>query len=443
MSNLSLIEKRKLEKLLEMSGGYVLDFSNRTFAEFVLDSTQRNIFDAKYEYASGSKANRMRAFWAKEPNQIVGKLLNDLLDYFKERSPSASELSDECRRIAERLLQDASVQEINAIAPNSEAIDSEAQAMTVRMPSAFVSYSWDNEEHKEWVRALCSRLRGDGVDVTLDQWHLIPGDQLPRFMERAVRQSDYVLIVCTPKYKIRSDNRTGGVGYEGDIITAEALNTRNERKFIPILRTGIWKEAAPSWLLGKYYIDLSHPHSSEIQYQDLLTTLLGTRQHAPPLGTATKNRDSAALAQSPAIKSEPPSFDPIRILGVIADEVGTPRNDGTQGSALYKVPFRLSATPPRIWSEIFVDAWNHPSSYTTMHRPGIASVYADKVLLNGTTLEEVERYHRQTLQLALAEANRKYSELRAASLERENRERQRIEDHKKQVEDAAKRIKFD
>jgi hypothetical protein len=39
MADLTNIEKRQFEKLLGMSGGYVLNFSNRTFDEFVTDST--------------------------------------------------------------------------------------------------------------------------------------------------------------------------------------------------------------------------------------------------------------------------------------------------------------------------------------------------------------------------------------------------------------------
>ncbi|PYT91428.1 MAG: hypothetical protein DMG36_18475 [Acidobacteria bacterium] len=62
MSDLTSAEKRKFEQLLGMRSGYVLDFSNRTFTEFVLDSTGRDIFDSRYEYASASKANRLRAF---------------------------------------------------------------------------------------------------------------------------------------------------------------------------------------------------------------------------------------------------------------------------------------------------------------------------------------------------------------------------------------------
>jgi hypothetical protein len=63
MSNLTFTEKRRFEQLLGMETGYVLDFTNRTFAEFIRDSTGRDIYDARYHYESGSKANRLRAFF--------------------------------------------------------------------------------------------------------------------------------------------------------------------------------------------------------------------------------------------------------------------------------------------------------------------------------------------------------------------------------------------
>ncbi|HEV2697155.1 MAG TPA: hypothetical protein VGU90_04115, partial [Terriglobales bacterium] len=101
MSNLTFIEKRKLEQHLGMESGYVLDFSNRTFAAFVLESTGRNIYDPRYNQGSGSKANRLRAFWQKEENPIVGKLMNDMLDYAEATGP----LQEVCRLIVGRLLQ--------------------------------------------------------------------------------------------------------------------------------------------------------------------------------------------------------------------------------------------------------------------------------------------------------------------------------------------------
>jgi len=119
MSDLSYLEKMRLEKLLEMSGGYVLDFSNRAFAEFVTDSTSRDIYDSKYSYDSGSKANRLRAFWTQEPNHVVAKLLNDLLQYCRSRSsdPEISVLLEECNQIASRLTQGAPVEALEVITP--------------------------------------------------------------------------------------------------------------------------------------------------------------------------------------------------------------------------------------------------------------------------------------------------------------------------------------
>jgi hypothetical protein len=64
--------------------------------------------------------------------------------------------------------------------------------------SAFISYSWDDDAHREWVRGLAERLRADGVDVSVDRWATAPGDQLSAFMERAIRDNQFVVIICTP-----------------------------------------------------------------------------------------------------------------------------------------------------------------------------------------------------------------------------------------------------
>jgi len=45
MSSLNYTERRKLEEFLGMGGGYVLDFSNRTFREFIHDSIGLDIDD--------------------------------------------------------------------------------------------------------------------------------------------------------------------------------------------------------------------------------------------------------------------------------------------------------------------------------------------------------------------------------------------------------------
>jgi hypothetical protein len=77
-------------------------------------------------------------------------------------------------------------------------------------PKVFVSYSWDDENHLNWVHDFAARLRADGINAVIDQWQVVLGDQLPHFMERVVRENDFVLIVCTPRYKI--DRIAGSAG---------------------------------------------------------------------------------------------------------------------------------------------------------------------------------------------------------------------------------------
>ena len=119
MSDLTAIEKRKLERALGMGSGYVLNFLNRTFAEFFLDSFGVDIYDAKYEYGSGSKANRIRAFWDQESNYLVGRVLGLLFDEWEEfRGYGAPAQPPEvCLKIVRRLKESAPVPDIGAVAP--------------------------------------------------------------------------------------------------------------------------------------------------------------------------------------------------------------------------------------------------------------------------------------------------------------------------------------
>jgi len=137
----------------------------------------------------------------------------------------------------------------------------------------------------KWVADLATRLRTeDAIDVVLDQWHAVPGDQLPHFMEKAVRESDFVLIICTLRYQARSDNRAGGAGYEGGIMTGQVLTKANWRKFIPLLREGDPETSRPTWLTGSYALDFRGDPYPSASYSTLVQTLTGTLPQAPPLG---------------------------------------------------------------------------------------------------------------------------------------------------------------
>lgn len=142
------------------------------------------------------------------------------------------------------------------------------------LPQVFISYSWDDESHKEWVASFASTLMANGIMVIMDDKDTLFGDRLTHFMEASIAESDYVLIICTPNYKAKADNRCGGVGYEGQIISAELLKGDNERKFIPVLRQGTDDTAVPRFLAGKRWVDFR----SEKDFDKNLSTLVSVLQ---------------------------------------------------------------------------------------------------------------------------------------------------------------------
>jgi hypothetical protein len=108
MSSLSVAERRSLESFLGMSSGYVLNFNDRTFGEFVVETVAINVHDEKYRAGGTSKANKLRTLWKLEPDDTVAKLILALIDYDlslnAERDEEAKALVEECRLVATRLL---------------------------------------------------------------------------------------------------------------------------------------------------------------------------------------------------------------------------------------------------------------------------------------------------------------------------------------------------
>jgi hypothetical protein len=129
-------------------------------------------------------------------------------------------------------------------------------------------------------------------------------------------------------------------------------------------------------------------------------------------------------------------------VGLVEEGVGRPRNDGTRGSALYRVPLRLSRTPSPAWARHFEANWDHPPGFTTMHRPGICQVVGDTVVLDGTTIEELEEVHLPTLRLVLEKVNADIAQHEAQEQAARERAEPEAQAHSDKVRDAAKRLDF-
>jgi hypothetical protein len=152
-------------------------------------------------------------------------------------------------------------------------------------PRALLSYSWEVPEHKRWVTELAERLQGvSGVEIIFDLWRPNPGDDKLHFMEQAVAKSDFVIVVCTPTYAERANNREGGVGYESMDITSELAEHIRANKFIPVLRKGSWTSSLPTYLKSRIGVNLSDEPYSEDEYERLLRVLHGEPVQPPPIG---------------------------------------------------------------------------------------------------------------------------------------------------------------
>lgn len=132
----------------------------------------------------------------------------------------------------------------------------------------------------------------------------------------------------------------------------------------------------------------------------------------------------------------------ISIVGVDEAHVTAPKNDGTRGSALYSIPLRLSEQPPAIWNKIFSAYWRSPPSFTSMHRPEIASVSGDCIILNGTTMEELEKYHLKTLKVVVKATNEEAEKAMSLAAEQKQRRQERSQNHRSRVSEISDRLDF-
>ncbi len=104
LAKLTYVERDCFEKLFGMSSGYVLDFSNRTFQEFVYEVMSIDIYS---KYPGLSKARILREIIAEYDSAYAGKLLLELMRYMQAKGMIDDENRDtfkKCVDIGRRLI---------------------------------------------------------------------------------------------------------------------------------------------------------------------------------------------------------------------------------------------------------------------------------------------------------------------------------------------------
>lgn len=147
----------------------------------------------------------------------------------------------------------------------------------------FISYSWDNEEHQNWVLKLADKLTTDyGIVVLLDRYDLQAGKSLTHFMENSIITSDKVLVILTKEYINRMQSPRGGVGYESSIISQELYRQQTKNnKIIPVLREGEYDNIT-GYIGGLLAIDMRDDSILDYKLEEIARLTYGVSEITRP-----------------------------------------------------------------------------------------------------------------------------------------------------------------
>lgn len=109
------------------------------------------------------------------------------------------------------------------------------------MKGIFISYSHDSEEHCDRVLSLSNRLIEDGLDCILDQYETSPPEGWPKWMDKHLRDAEWVLVICTETYykRVIGEEKPGkgrGVKWESTLSYQHIYDDdSNKNRFIPVI----------------------------------------------------------------------------------------------------------------------------------------------------------------------------------------------------------------
>lgn len=177
----------------------------------------------------------------------------------------------------------------------------------------FISYSHDSPEHENRVLELSDRLRDDGIDANIDQYQTNPPEGWQLWMEKEIRDSQFVLLVCTETYlrRVMKEEEKGkglGVVWESTIAIQHLYNAGvvNE-KFIPIIFGRDNTKYIPVPLQSTTYHEVSTDEGYEALYRRLTNqpytkkpTLGAMKKLAPKERKKTASEIEVSLAKLPS-----------------------------------------------------------------------------------------------------------------------------------------------
>jgi len=138
-------------------------------------------------------------------------------------------------------------------------------------PKVFISYSYDNETHENWVEKLTNELREKaGINAVIDKFVLNRTSDLDEIMVKGFKDSDKVLIVTTKEYAKKADDGKGGVGFETKLATIiDRSEFKNKLIFIKRDKNASFKEVMPFQFSDHFAIDMSNDKDYDLKFKEL------------------------------------------------------------------------------------------------------------------------------------------------------------------------------
>lgn len=198
------------------------------------------------------------------------------------------------------------------------------------MPRVFISYSHDSPEHKARALALTQHLRKTNkIDAWIDQFNEEqPPHSWPSWMFQQLDRADFVIMICTEKYKRRvHDQEEPGSGYgarwEGAVIAHSvysAVSFAETSPYIPVVFDEADVTHRPYFVAGASYYHVNPADMSGVGR--LVSRLLGERTVVPVPLTGQEATDKKPQPVHGEQKRAAADFPNVRkVLGQMSQEI--------------------------------------------------------------------------------------------------------------------------
>jgi hypothetical protein len=159
------------------------------------------------------------------------------------------------------------------------------------VPRVFVSYTHDDDEHKENVRAFSEFLAADcGLDVHLDRWDTGMRRDWYEWAIDQITQADFVLVIASPMCRLIGDGQVPGDSHRGmqSEISLIREGLHGDRptwrgRLLPVVLPGRSVDEIPFFLQPHCADRYAVTELTVAGAEELLRTITGQPAYLPPV----------------------------------------------------------------------------------------------------------------------------------------------------------------